>query len=287
MNYMDEIKALLARDYNCSPEDFGKGKHILTKTLESFGRSYCEYSRFFRMVTFGNNCVICADKVLQSFLQGFIKSVDGHRLFEQNSLFLLQAELSRFGYKLGGSHHYYLPESNTDLLGDFRLKWMFGKSDFELFYGDESFSNALCEQYSESRPDRIAVLAYDGDNIMGMAGCSEDAPHWLQIGVDVVPEYRSRGVGAFLVNSLKNEIIRRGEIPLYGTAIANIPSQRLALKCGFKPAFTEIGVIGKERNIMDDKERQAPETSGDKTWVDDMKQELEDYIEEQGIYIRQ
>lgn len=32
-----------------------------------------------------------------------------------------------------------------------------------------------------------------------------------------------------------------------------------------------------------------PEESSqfDRTWVDDMKQELEDYIEEQGIYIRQ
>ena len=43
---------------------------------------------------------------------------------------------------------------------------------------------------------------------------------------------------------------------------------------------------------MDDKEKKQPEkkndeTSDDKTWVDDMKQELEDYIEEQGIYIRQ
>ncbi len=38
---------------------------------------------------------------------------------------------------------------------------------------------------------------------------------------------------------------------------------------------------------MDDKEKQAPETSDEKTRVDDMKQELEDYIEEQGIYIRQ
>ena len=43
---------------------------------------------------------------------------------------------------------------------------------------------------------------------------------------------------------------------------------------------------------MDDKEKKEPEkktdeTSDDKTWVDDMKQELEDYIEEQGIYIRQ
>ena len=40
---------------------------------------------------------------------------------------------------------------------------------------------------------------------------------------------------------------------------------------------------------MDDKEKKLPEkdTPDDKTWVDDMKQELEDYIEEQGIYIRQ
>ena len=44
---------------------------------------------------------------------------------------------------------------------------------------------------------------------------------------------------------------------------------------------------------MDDKEKKLPEASSktsdndDKTWVDDMKQELEDYIEEQGIYIRQ
>ena len=43
---------------------------------------------------------------------------------------------------------------------------------------------------------------------------------------------------------------------------------------------------------MDDKEqKEAPKESAEKdqspTWVEDMKQELEDYIEEQGIYIRQ
>lgn len=44
---------------------------------------------------------------------------------------------------------------------------------------------------------------------------------------------------------------------------------------------------------MDDKKNtrqpQKPEdfTVGEPTWVDDMKQDLEDYLEEQGIYIRQ
>mgnify|MGYP004649921617 FL=1 len=47
--------------------------------------------------------------------------------------------------------------------------------------------------------------------------------------------------------------------------------------------------------MTDEKEKKpVPEKPQDKsaepsthTWVDDMKQELEDYIEDQGIYIRQ
>lgn len=45
---------------------------------------------------------------------------------------------------------------------------------------------------------------------------------------------------------------------------------------------------------MDDKSKipstgnsNAQPASDEPTWVDEMKQELEDYIEEQGIYIRQ
>lgn len=37
---------------------------------------------------------------------------------------------------------------------------------------------------------------------------------------------------------------------------------------------------------VDEKPESAPGVSAH-TWVDDMKQELEDYIEDQGIYIRQ
>lgn len=76
---------------------------------------------------------------------------------------------------------------------------------------------------------------------MGMAGCSEDAPHWQQIGIDVMPQYRSRGVGTYLVTLLKNRIAERGDIPFYGTAAANLHSQNIALNCGFKPAWVEIG----------------------------------------------
>lgn len=42
----------------------------------------------------------------------------------------------------------------------------------------------------------------------------------------------------------------------------------------------------KEKELAQEKDAEKTEPR-DKTWVDDMKQELEDYIEEQGIYIRQ
>lgn len=70
----------------------------------------------------------------------------------------------------------------------------------------------------------------------------------------------------------------------------------MILKCG-------IIVIYERSTAMDDKEKKTlPEQPVDEkpesspgvsaepsahTWVDDMKQELEDYIEDQGIYIRQ
>ena len=72
-----------------------------------------------------------------------------------------------------------------------------------------------------------------------MAGCSEDAPHWQQIGIDVLPEYRSRGIGSYLVTLLKNKIIEMGDVPFYGTAAANIMSQNIALNSGFRSAWAE------------------------------------------------
>ena len=78
---------------------------------------------------------------------------------------------------------------------------------------------------------------------MGMAGCSEDAPHWQQIGIDVLPDYRSRGIGSYLVTLLKNKIIDMGDIPFYGTAVANIQLQNIANNSGFKPAWVETEAI--------------------------------------------
>ena len=69
------------------------------------------------------------------------------------------------------------------------------------------------------------------------------------------------------------------------------------LKIAQKPATIQVEKQPKgatAMNSFDDKEKELAQEKDaekteprDKTWVDDMKQDLEDYIEEQGIYIRQ
>ena len=69
------------------------------------------------------------------------------------------------------------------------------------------------------------------------------------------------------------------------------------LKIAQKPATIQVEKQPKgatAMNSFDDKEKELVQEKDaekteprDKTWVDDMKQDLEDYIEEQGIYIRQ
>ncbi len=236
-----ELYKLLSLEYNCSPEDFEGPENILTVSeLRDGRRAYDRYKQFFHMVTTGDNAVITADESLHPFLSEYIKDKKGHWLFELPNLMPIEKELNSFSYTLTKTYHMFLPGERAETKRDYAVKWFFDE-DIHPFYGDERFPNAICHKYLPHTPDRMAVCAYDGEKIMGMAGCSEDAPGWLQIGVDVIPEYRSMGVGTYLVTLLKNRIEDEGKIPFYGTSVSNYHSWNIAITSGFRPAWVEIG----------------------------------------------
>ena len=82
--------------------------------------------------------------------------------------------------------------------------------------------------------------AFDGDKLVGLAGCSADCETMWQIGVDVLPEYRKQGIGAAVTSHLAMEILRREKVPFYCCAWSNIRSARNAVKSGFRPAWVQV-----------------------------------------------
>lgn len=111
------------------------------------------------------------------------------------------------------------------------------QADFANLYTDE-WSNALCEKRKEL--DVLGVGAYDQGSLIGLAGCSADCDTMYQIGIDVLPAYRKRGVASALTSRLALEIHALGKVPFYCAAWCNIKSVRNALKCGFRPAWVEV-----------------------------------------------
>ena len=234
------IRLQLSYEFNCRPEDFsGEANVITTPLLHEKRRMFSEKPFFLQMVTFGANAVISADERIHPWLQKWQEGKRGFWIFEQHNYYELETELRKYGYKMSLTHHMFVPKPEfMNVQTDLKIRWL-ETADLMEFYGREEFSNALCDRFRPDRPDMLAVVALDGEKIMGMAGCSADTPLLWQIGIDVLPEYRGRGIATTLVSLLRDEVFRRGAIPYYGTSLSNLGSWKTALHSGFVPAWVE------------------------------------------------
>jgi ribosomal protein S18 acetylase RimI-like enzyme len=241
---LDIIKNQLALEYNCVMGDFASSGNVVTLSRNVDGiRHYSDEGFFFQMVTFGTNAVISADERAHEWLREYTKDKEGHRLFEHGNLSHIDAYLKNYNKKLRQTHHMFLSYKKVVPQEiDLKVKWFEG-DEIHQFYEGKMFPNALCASFNPQRPDVLAVAMFDGDKIIGMAGCSADTPLLWQIGIDVDEAYRGRGIGKYLVTLLKNEIENRDKVPFYGTSLSNLHSWGIALGSGFSPAWVEIQTV--------------------------------------------
>ena len=261
-----KIKEQLSLEFNCAPEDFEKTENTISSAvLHEKRRKFSEKPFFLQMATFGRGTVISADESIHPWLTKWVDGKTGFWLFEQHNFYDLEQELRKHGYKMSLTHHMFLPKpellngkpelmkpellngkpepltcrsEQQDCKPDFKIR-ILEQQELMEFYGREEFSNALCDHFRPDRPDMLAVVALDGEKIMGMAGCSADTPEFWQIGIDVLPEYRGKGIARTLVSLIRDETFRRGAIPYYGTSLSNLASWKTALASGFEPAWVE------------------------------------------------
>ena len=232
-----------ARDLNCTPEDFLKTSPVLVSGgggLSAQAKRYYQEPIPINFVSYGSNVVVSALEAYRDIAAEYIQKYYFYRCFETPALHWLDERLSPLGQKVCFMAEYQLPdpEKVRALPCTFPLR-VLEQKDFAGLYLPE-WHNALCEK--RKKLDVLAVGAYDGDALVGLAGCSADADMMWQIGVDVLPEYRRRGIAAALTSRLALEIMERGKVPFYCSAWSNLLSVRNALRCGFTPAWVEMTV---------------------------------------------
>ena len=253
MKCFTNVARQLALEYNAKPEDFTANKVTITTPAKPKGvRLYSHEIPFFQMTSTGSGVVITANEVLHPFLKDFTGDTERFKypywLFELPHLLCIERELNKYDYTLSQTFHMFLPGKpykSRVMANNFTLKW-FDEASVKTLYPNTDFPNALSEEENPDRPDVIALAAYDGDKIAALAGASADTNELWQVGIDVKEQYRGHGLGTALVNLLCERIEALGKTPFYGTVLANLHSQNIALNTGFYPAWVEISSFKRE-----------------------------------------
>lgn len=228
-----------AIDANCSPADFAREESVIVPSAaDPRARSYLELPFSCALISYGHNVVASIQEEYRSAVSHYLAHTSPAHCFETPNLHVLNHALEQKGQRLCFMAEYFLPDLTllSPLSCPYPLR-LLGPEDLGKLYLPE-WSNALCEK--RKALDILAVGAYDGGKLIGLAGCSADCQTMWQIGIDVLPPYRKQGVAACLTSRLAREALARGKVPFYCAAWSNLPSVRNALRCGFRPAWVEL-----------------------------------------------
>ena len=230
----------LSVDYNLSVDDILSYKNIYTLNKRLKGRSRYEWddTALLKICEVNNKFIMCSynEELLERLKKAFDYINPGF-IGSYHFLEALSNILKDYNEKICDIHHYYIPFEKRDIPTDLEIRF-FEKEDLYQFKRDERFKNAL--EFSVRRPDMLGVGLYKNNEIAALAAASADSDTMWQIGINVNPAFRNMRVGAASVNILKNEIIKRGILPFYGTVESHIASSNIALKCGFRPFYWRL-----------------------------------------------
>lgn len=242
-----------AYDSNCEPEDFLKAENVVTISQKHpRARAYLDLPLSCDLVSYGSNIVAQASPEIAPLVRQYIDRYPVEHCFETPNLHVLDELLRPFGQKICFMAEYFLPDVDAvkELPCDYELR-ILHQEDFADLYLPQ-WSNALCEK--RKHLDVLGVGAYDGEKLIGLAGCSADCEEMYQIGIDVLPEYRRKGIASALTSRLALEILKLNKVPFYCAAWCNIKSVRNAIRSGFRPAWVamtakDIGFVNQMNGV--------------------------------------
>lgn len=229
-----------AVDLNCKAEDFFGGENrVVVSQDHPDAKKYYKLPHVCQMVSYGPCVIASVREDVKDAVESYLKKVPASHAFETPNLHELDALVRPYGLKSWFMGECFLPEVEKlqPLSCGYEMR-LLQHPDFAGLYLPQ-WSNALCEDRKQL--DVLGIGAFDGDEMVGFAACSADGVEMWQIGIDVLPAYRRQGIAAALTSRLALGILKRGKVPFYSAAWCNVASVRNAIKCGFRPAWVELG----------------------------------------------
>lgn len=234
-----------AIDLNCDPADFlSKVNKVVLSKKRDGARKYLELPFVCNLVSYGGNIVASVQPEYTDMVKSYIDRYPAEHCFETPHLQVFNEAVRAKGQLVCFMAEYWLPDLNKVRTFDcpYELRLLTQENFTELYRPE--WSNALCEKRKEL--DVLGVGAYHEDELVGFAACSADCETMWQIGVDVLPSYRRKGIASAVTSRLTLEILKKGKIPFYCCAWSNVKSARNAVRCGYSPAWVELTVKPKE-----------------------------------------
>ena len=240
-----------AADSNCNWLDFKEKQNKVVISGKNKDARKCIRLPFVcDLTSYGTNIVASVCKELEGIAKEYINKFQLEHCFETPNLHELMDSIRPYGYNVCFMAEYSLPD--TDILlgagladklqaellesGSYEIRIM-GQDGFKDLYTAQ-WGNALCKERKEL--DVIAAGAYNNGKLVGLAGASKDCQAMWQIGIDVLPGYRRQGIASALTRWLAVYILKKGIVPYYCCAWANIGSIRNAVASGFRPAWVQV-----------------------------------------------
>ena len=246
-NPRDVLNRQLAFDYCLTPEEVADLANHFTEFKPQEGRRQFRTSDDcpLKVAAVNGKLLFTGKAAIIEACRDLYPKTSGDWFMDIKNFRALDALVIPHGYRLESAHPFFLPDFGRlgaeDVADVVRADVEIAKYDrdaIEQFRGDERFSNAY--SFEETAPDMLGVGAVRDGEFLGMAGASADSELLWQIGIDVKPEARGRHLGATLVAILKEDILKSGHMPFYGTSMSNIGSQRVAYHAGFIASWAEL-----------------------------------------------
>jgi len=241
---LQEVIRVLCLDLACSESQLKEDGIVVTEFQERPGRRRFPVGRHhLSIATMGRGVVVSCDPSRLEWARCNLVPMDRDGIFSAHTIPVLNGWVKGEGQSIAGpdlkfvctraSLRYY------DGPGDIPVELIETASVQEL-YQVAGFHHALQYRADSPRPDVLACVAEDRGVVVGIAGASADCDTIWQIGVDVIPSHRGRGIGKALVSKLTRAVQDMGHIPYYSTVASNILSQALAASVGYWPAWVEM-----------------------------------------------